>query len=189
MCEDEIEIDDFQKYSEPLFPSVSKIEKHHINQLSYNDFFDGFMVKNKPLLIDGIADRWECMNWIHQIENSHSSIQLSTNQINFDYLAQKIRNEQNVPIANCNKVYFNSHEKFEMPFADFLLYWRNRIATVECDSNNLLYLKDWHLRRNQPKYNYYKTPHYFASDWLNEYCEEKHCDDYRFVYMGPKGTW
>ena len=38
---------------------------------------------------------------------------------------------------------------------------------------------------------FYATPHYFQSDWLNEVWLVRNDveDDYRFVYMGPKGTW
>lgn len=176
----EIEIEDCEKYDEPSFPLVDKIEEHHIRNLSYNDFFDRFMVKNIPVLITGIPDQWECMNWT---TNSTSC------KINLEYLKQQIDNQQNVPIANCNKVYFNSHEKSELKFIDFLNYWNNRQKNIESETNDLLYLKDWHLRRSQPNYSFYKTPFYFASDWLNEFCEETKCDDYRFVYMGPKGTW
>ena len=41
-----------------------------------------------------------------------------------------------------------------------------------------------------PDYKAYTTPVYFQSDWLNEFWDtEAGGDDYRFVYMGPKGTW
>ncbi len=43
--------------------------------------------------------------------------------------------------------------------------------------------------RNFPEHNTYKTPIYFSSDWLNEYWDTIEVDDYRFVYMGPKGSW
>lgn len=37
----------------------------------------------------------------------------------------------------------------------------------------------------------YETPVYFKSDWLNEFWDRRSdvSDDYRFVYMGPKGSW
>lgn len=183
MCYDEIDIENYEKYKIPSFPSVSEIEVHHVDSLSYNDFFDRFMVKNVPVIIVGIADRWECMKWVNCGDNSIDC------KINFEYLREQIEVNQNVPIANCSKVYFNSHEKSEMQFGQFIDYWTNQIQQNERDSTNLLYLKDWHLRHNQPDYEFYKTPIYFASDWLNEYCVEKNIDDYRFVYMGPKGTW
>lgn len=182
MSEDEIEIEDFEKYKETEFPFVAEIEEHHVNNLSYNEFFDRFMTKNAPVLIIGIADQWECMNWITSKAN------LMKCGVNFEYLKQEIDTEQNVPIAHCSKVYFNSHEKTEMTFGEFIDYWKRQVEQNERDSD-VLYLKDWHLRRCMPDYQFYKTPTYFASDWLNEYCEEKRIDDYRFVYMGPKGTW
>ncbi|XP_058087944.1 arginine-specific demethylase JMJ20 isoform X2 [Magnolia sinica] len=55
-----------------------------------------------------------------------------------------------------------------------------------------------------PEYAAYTTPLFFVDDWLNLYldshpmhmdgdvCHDKNeinCSDYRFVYMGPKGTW
>ena len=187
MIENEIEIEDSEKYSQLILPSIHEIEVKHVKDLSYIEFFDCFMVKNIPVLITGIADQWECMNWTTQ---SHHRNKSSETCIDFQYLAKKINNNQNVPIANCNKVYFNSHEKSEMPFIEFLDYWQKRYnEQEECSEKDLLYLKDWHLRRIQPDYQFYTTPTYFASDWLNEYSEEKKCDDYRFVYMGPKGTW
>lgn len=185
MFENEIEIDGHDKYAEPSFSLVEKINEIHISNLTYNDFFNQFMTKNVPILVTGISDSWECMNWVLDGASKTSL----NNGINFEYLKQKIDVIQNVPVANCNKVYFNSHEKSEIRFDEFLIYWKQQIQTIGCESNDLLYLKDWHLRRNQPDYHFYKTPHYFASDWLNEYCEETNTDDYRFVYMGPKGTW
>ena len=35
----------------------------------------------------------------------------------------------------------------------------------------------------------YETPMYFAVDWLNEYWMQGNKDDYRFVYIGPQGSW
>jgi len=40
-----------------------------------------------------------------------------------------------------------------------------------------------------PDYHAYTTPVYFTSDWLNEFWDTLPEDDYRFVYMGPKGSW
>ncbi|PVD38030.1 hypothetical protein C0Q70_00637 [Pomacea canaliculata] len=40
-------------------------------------------------------------------------------------------------------------------------------------------------------YDAYSTCSFFRSDWLNEFWDKRDDvdDDYRFVYMGPKGTW
>lgn len=177
----EIEIELFENEENAVYSPINKIEEIHAKNISYNEFFRNFMVKNVPIVITGICDQWECMNWTNQIRDNVSNI-------NFSYLEEKIDASLNVPIANCSKVYFNSHEKSEMKFSEFLTYWKGRNDKNDVE-NKLLYLKDWHLRREQQNYTFYKTPIYFASDWLNEYCESTKSDDYRFVYMGPNGTW
>ena len=45
--------------------------------------------------------------------------------------------------------------------------------------------------REFPDYGAYTVPEHFRSDWLNEVWDIRQdvSDDYRFVYMGPAGTW
>ena len=47
------------------------------------------------------------------------------------------------------------------------------------------------LYRDFPDYSAYTVPVYFQFDWLNEYWDKRADvkDDYRFVYIGPKGSW
>lgn len=152
--------------------SIDSITRISINKLDYNDFFKDHMFPNIPIILTEVSTNWECKNWIND-----------KNQINFEYLKEKISNIK-VPVANCSVKYFNSHEKSELNFYDFLDYWK----TGDYE-NNLFYLKDWHLKNLMPKYDFYETPIYFVSDWLNEYLIDSGLDDYRFVYMGPKGSW
>lgn len=98
-----------------------------------------------------------------------------------------------------------------MPVSQFIDHWlglsaKNHGNDLVCsdDSQTLLYLKDWHFVKEYPEYVAYTTPHFFADDWLNLYLDsysmhqvayrnhianEINCSDYRFVYMGAKGTW
>jgi len=58
--------------------------------------------------------------------------------------------------------------------------------------NSYLYFlnkQDWHFCKNFPDTPVYETPIYFSVDWLNEYWILGQKDDYRFVYIGPKGSW
>lgn len=182
----------------------------HIRQqdLSYNDFYWQFMEHNYPVVLTDVSTKWECRrNWIIKLkteknnDNDINSATTTASSINYDYLREKIGNCQ-VPVANCNREYFNSHEKCEMLFYDFLLYWqrkRGELISTELsnlpDNNktittdDLLYLKDWHLKAQNANYDFYKVPKHFASDWLNEHLVATDSDDYRFVYMGPKDTW
>lgn len=76
-----------------------------------------------------------------------------------------------------------------MNFRQYLKYWKN---VIDCDhnysNNECLYLKDWHFMIDYPEYEAYITPDLFTTDWLNEYCLAESKSDYRFVYMGPKGS-
>lgn len=163
-----------------------QFNKVHRTDLTYNEFFEKYLRANVPVIIAGIADGWECRNWVRPKENTEHNC-----DINFEYLKCKIGSEIKVPVANCQKEYFNSHKKLELGFHEYLDYWIQRVQNDRENSSDekILYLKDWHLRRQLPNYIFYTTPVYFGSDWLNEYCEERGIDDYRFVYMGPKGTW
>ena len=104
--------------------------------------------------------------------------------------------EHMVPVSNCSKKYFNSQERCIMSFENFLKHWNE---TESSRSSKLYYLKDWHFFKEVPDYKAYQTPYYFTSDWLNEYLEDSdqdlniaqdfHKSDYKFVYIGPKGSW
>ncbi|KAF4319501.1 hypothetical protein BBO99_00000760 [Phytophthora kernoviae] len=52
------------------------------------------------------------------------------------------------------------------------------------------YLKDWHFV-HAFGHDIYETPPFFKDDWLNWWWDHKESseDDYRFVYMGPAGSW
>ena len=104
-----------------------------------------------------------------------------------------------------NSRYHNAQECKEESFGDYLTYWRGD------RKEGTKYLKDWHLHRLvRNRYTAYTTPHFFSSDWLNEWweirgkeeiaLEEKNAgvnsersdidgNDYRFVYIGPRGSW
>ncbi|KAH3750977.1 hypothetical protein DPMN_185517 [Dreissena polymorpha] len=94
-----------------------------------------------------------------------------------------------VPVANCNEECYQSHKKCEMKMCEYLDYWDKYRACSYPEKEPCLYLKDWHFQKAYPDYGAYTTPVYFKSDWLNEFWDTLPRDDYRFVYMGPKGTW
>lgn len=90
---------------------------------------------------------------------------------------------------------------------EFVDHWVENSCSGSCNGNcegSLLYLKDWHFAKEYPGYVAYTTPTFFVDDWLNMYLDshpihrdsdianhknEINCTDYRFVYMGAKGTW
>ena len=137
--------------------------------LSYEEFFQEFMVKNVPCLITDLIQDWPATE--KMVKNDY---------INIDYF-ENLASVQ-VPVADCSAKYFNSQEKCEMSLKDYVSYWKSS------DKSKNLYLKDWHFFKDFPQENIFQLPQYFKSDWLNEFWENKD-SDYKFVYLGPKNSW
>lgn len=145
--------------------------------LTYNEFFKNYILTNVPCKIENICESWKCSKyWVEQ------------NKPNFYYLASKYGQCKTV-IYDCKKKHFNSQKCENKIFCEFLKYWQDYINSNYNQDFPLFYLKDWHLKNQFPYDNFYEVPLYFYSDWLNEYLCSNNEDDYRFVYMGPKGTW
>ena len=144
------------------------------NNLTYNQFFEEYLLTNKSSIIKNISDDWPATkNWV------------KLGSPNFEYLESKYGRET-VTIYDCDKKYYNSQETSTGTFSDYVNYWK---GVRNGGDNKVLYLKDWHLKKDYPDDRFYEVPVFFASDWLNEYCTDNLLDDYQFVYMGPKGTW
>ncbi|KAI6650209.1 JmjC domain-containing protein 4-like [Oopsacas minuta] len=162
--------------------------------LLVEEFFSEFLYPNRPCLISNLTTDWNANEWCND------------DKIHFDFLKSAF-GELTVPVANCDAKEFNSNPKSEWLFKEYLSYWQHNTQLDLCraiDSNKLndsencsnvtsnnLYLKDWHFTRDVISYSAYKTPLIFTSDWLNEFYSQKidTRDDYKFVYMGTKGTW
>ncbi|XP_033728591.1 uncharacterized protein LOC117317769 isoform X2 [Pecten maximus] len=150
--------------------------------VSYEDFFRKYLLQNKPCIFSSeLTQGWlSRQHWVDK----------ETRKPNLAWLKQNF-GDVVAPVANCGQEKFSSHCKEEMKLKEFLDYWENYISQGHPRSQKCLYLKDWHFTKVFPSYQAYSTPVYFLSDWMNEFwdCRADSDDDYRFVYMGPKGTW
>ena len=148
--------------------------------MTYDEFFSKYLISNKPCIFkSNVTDNWSCRRqW--NLDNTPD----------FNVLDILFGNYM-VPVADCNKKYYNSQSTDDMEMREYINYWIEYIKSNYSDTMPLLYLKDWHCRKLFPNDPIYDVPEYFASDWLNEYylANPQLNDDYRFVYMGPKGTW
>ncbi|XP_036453164.1 2-oxoglutarate and iron-dependent oxygenase JMJD4 [Colossoma macropomum] len=146
---------------------------------AYSKFFRNYLLPNQPCMFSKkFTEDWNCRkHWVTE-----------EGKPNFQRLLQEF-DDTPVPVANCNAKEYNANPKQIMPFKEFVQYWREYIQNGHSSPKGCLYLKDWHMQRMFPEHNTYKTPVYFSSDWLNEYWDTIEVDDYRFVYMGPKGSW
>ncbi|BES89517.1 JmjC domain, hydroxylase [Nesidiocoris tenuis] len=178
--------------SETLELDLSDVEETHQSleterfvqldgqQLSYQHFFREYLRPNRPCLLKNVTQDWVAQKrWVKD------------GKPNFSYLKEKYGNAE-VPVSDCNERYFNSQKKCTMSMADFLAYWESFIDNGYAEDDYSYYMKDWHFANEHPSEDAYRVPPFFASDWINEYLlrgEKCSNDDYRFVYMGPKGTW
>lgn len=173
---DLLEIYDFNSISKTAIIDFCEIPIADDN-LDYSNFFQSYLLNNKPCIVKNVSNNWSATtNW------------LKNNSLNLDYFRNNIPNVE-VPVSNCGKKQYNVQEKCTMKLFDYLDFWEayeKSYAQMDC-----LYLKDWHFTKEFKNEVVYRVPSYFASDWLNEYYESNSVldDDYRFVYIGPKGSW
>uniref|UniRef100_A0A2P2ICK6 2-oxoglutarate and iron-dependent oxygenase JMJD4 n=2 Tax=Hirondellea gigas TaxID=1518452 RepID=A0A2P2ICK6_9CRUS len=151
------------------------------SDVSYNVFFREFMEANIPCIISkSLTQDWTAKkDWVS--ENGTPNVEhFATHYGSYE-----------VPVANCGQKHFDSQQKKTLILQDYINYWKHeRNTDTEADSK-CLYLKDWHFVKAFPEQKVYTTPQFFASDWLNEFWEGRKdaSDDYRFVYLGPRGSW
>ncbi|XP_036926773.1 2-oxoglutarate and iron-dependent oxygenase JMJD4 isoform X1 [Sturnira hondurensis] len=149
------------------------------DSFSYADFFKGYLIPNLPCVFSSaFTEGWGSRrHWV-----------TPSGKPDFDYLLQNY-GDVVVPVANCGVQEYNSNPKEHMPLRDYICYWKEFIQGHYSSPRGCLYLKDWHLCRDSSAEGIFTLPVYFSSDWLNEYWDTLDVDDYRFIYMGPTGTW
>ncbi|XP_014390204.1 PREDICTED: jmjC domain-containing protein 4 isoform X5 [Myotis brandtii] len=161
----------------PTPDRVDFIEKP--DSFSYTDFFKSYLLPNVPCVFSSaFTEDWGSRkHWV-----------TPSGKPDFDYLLQNY-GDVVVPVANCGVQEYNSNPKEHMPLKDYISYWKEFIQRDYSSPRGCLYLKDWHLCRYSSAEGLFTLPVYFSSDWLNEYWDTLDVDDYRFIYMGPAGTW
>ncbi|XP_067148165.1 2-oxoglutarate and iron-dependent oxygenase JMJD4 isoform X2 [Apteryx mantelli] len=114
---------------------VDFIEK--VESFTYSDFFRDYLIPNHPCIFSAkFTEGWGSRrNWVTW-----------DGKPNFDYLLQKF-GEAIVPVANCDVKEYNSNPKEQIPFKEYINYWKEHIKNDYRSSRGCLYLKDWHLSR------------------------------------------
>ncbi|KAL2340930.1 hypothetical protein Fmac_008870 [Flemingia macrophylla] len=182
-----------------------QIERVNGKELSYTKFAERYMEKNQPVVLTGLMDP-------HQWRASTEWVTLQ-GQPNFHFFSTHFGSSK-VQVADCDTREFTDQKRGEMLVSDFIgCCLQREVSAVQCNdetgtnkgsSVSVPYLKDWHFVKEYPEYVAYVTPMFFCDDWLNLYLdnfrihvdsdtyqpqEEICCSDYRFVYMGVKGSW
>ncbi|XP_073274322.1 arginine-specific demethylase JMJ20-like isoform X1 [Primulina huaijiensis] len=172
-----------------------KVDRVDGKQLNYAEFVKNYMARNQPVILTGLTDDWRaCKEWVS-----------ADGKPDLKFLSSRF-GASKVQVAECDTKEFTDQKRVEMSVSEFIDRWERISGSDDgsADGNSLLYLKDWHFVKEYPEYNAYITPSFFCDDWLNLYLDkynmhgdpgalqeidEISCSDYRFVYMGAKGTW
>ncbi|KAK4879217.1 hypothetical protein RN001_007363 [Aquatica leii] len=146
------------------------------SDISYTEFFEKYFLRNQACLIRNVSNNWESSKfWVNKETPNFTNLEQSYGDLE-------------VNVVDCKgKMDYSNQKPLKWTFKEYVEYWKNYKECAE--SLPVLYLKDWHLKNQMPKDNFYEVPLYFACDWLNEYLVDNSFDDYRFVYMGVNGTW
>uniref|UniRef100_A0A023G8U6 Jumonji domain-containing protein 4 n=1 Tax=Amblyomma triste TaxID=251400 RepID=A0A023G8U6_AMBTT len=150
--------------------------------VSYDEFFMRYALANKPCILSS----HHTSDW----KSRHEWVD-STGRPNLEFLKSAF-GASTVPVSDCSVRRYDSPSCCDMVFSEYVNYWQTLVESGhDYAAKPCLYLKDWHFTRDFPTYGAYTTPIYFTSDWLNEFWDSRTdiMDDFRFVYMGPKGSW
>ncbi|KAK2514020.1 Jmjd4 [Columba guinea] len=151
---------------------VDFIEK--VESFTYSDFFRDYLIPNHPCIFSAkFTEEWGSRrNWVTwdgkpdfdyllqkfaledtEIRDHCQWVKLS--DFNFSVScsvptwAQRvyISGDAVVPVANCDVKEYNSNPKEQLPFKEYVNYWKEYIKNGYRSSRGCLYLKDWHLSR------------------------------------------
>ncbi|BBN19833.1 protein MpCupin104 [Marchantia polymorpha subsp. ruderalis] len=178
---------------------LGEVARVSASEYDYGLFWKEYMRANKPVVLTGLMESWRsCEDWV-----------LESGAPNLDFIGENFGSSR-VQVADCARKEFSDQKRQDMTVRQFVDYWSalRDDAASNCNSESrLLYLKDWHFVKEFPAYCAYNTPEAFSDDWLNTFLDafqmhsvsaeitpkssndDNQCSDYRFVYMGPKGTW
>ncbi|TYJ98523.1 jmjC domain-containing protein 4 isoform X1 [Cucumis melo var. makuwa] len=153
-----------------------EIDKVNGKGLSYKEFVERYMEKNKPVVLTGLMDDWKaCSDWVD--ENGQPNLSFFSTHFG----------KSRVQVADCGTREFTDQKRVEMSVSEFIDQWcKEPIPENGLGSNNgltdesVLYLKDWHFVK---VYRMHRDPDSYQEN------DEISCSDYRFVYMGAKGSW
>ena len=146
---------------------VGRVHRFAASERLYEDFADRCLARNEPAIFDrSLVDGWRAFEWVR-----------SDGELDLDALDRKFGAAE-VSVADCATA---DHDRRTMPLSDVLAAWRT-------DRLSALYVKDFHaqLFARQP---FYDTPDPFVDDWMQAYALARTEGDYRFVYVGDRGTW
>ncbi|CAM9960921.1 unnamed protein product, partial [Ascophyllum nodosum] len=175
-------------------PTDREIRRLDASVAKYSDFADT-MTSNHPVILynfEGLLPSFK--RWQKQ------------GKADVDFLRGAFGNMV-VPVVECSSEGYGEQRQMSMTLLEYLDAVHGGRQDGDGDSTQSdgsqeasggagLYLKDWHFQRlrrdggrDSGDGENVETPFFFADDWLNWWCDKQGQEDYRFVYIGPRGSW
>ncbi|CEG39140.1 Uncharacterized conserved protein, contains JmjC domain [Plasmopara halstedii] len=141
-------------------------------KLSYDNFCTRYMACNRPVLLRNVTPTW--FPGTRKWHNEHS--------INYTHFKEHYGTAL-APVASGEVAEYGAKDRQTMKVVDY-------VNQIENGTVGKKYLKDWHFVHAFGS-DIYDTPPFFKDDWLNWWWDHKENSksDYRFVYIGPAGSW
>jgi hypothetical protein len=147
--------------------SDASIDHVHCKDLSYETFCDAYMLQNRPLIIDGLTDAWDCrLRWVRPKDGKPDMKYISDT---FGSCRAPVFEQASQGFSLSRPV------STEMTVGDYCKWWEHQQSqplpnnTNDKGNDRLLYLKDWKFVADVPHHTeVYTCPHFFQDDWLNQ---------------------
>jgi len=147
-------------------------------ELPYKEFFERYLARNELVVLSKDSSSVSAKT---NINNWYSFRNWTKHKDDLSFFDDLIDSDTIVPVTDCD-----SGNCLTMTLRDYQSYWMKYKGH---NDDRRLYLKDFHLSSITKK-PFYCCPVEFEDDWLNEFLEldkNNNTDDYKFVYIGPKG--
>ncbi|EKX42725.1 hypothetical protein GUITHDRAFT_141117 [Guillardia theta CCMP2712] len=151
------------------------IPRLHVKDLPPEMFWEEFMMKNRPVMIEGLTEGWEIVRWV-------SDGQLRTDRLRESY------GKEEVCVHNCRKKVQVCHADAPTPMTRGKDWNLAKLEEMKRKADEREGGQQEVEESKQMTKRIYKCPEHFEEDWLNRY-ERNFASDHRFVYVGPAGSF
>ncbi len=169
--------------SKTLYKSFVNIKSLNVSKrksITNAEFWNFYLrpYRNIPVLFTRSCfniQKWKAWQWRRK----------DSSGLKFNFIAEKFGNHK-VPVISYSKKSKKILPSKNLLFRSFCeLIDKNRShLPTEKSQEHLHYMKDCHFVKILSGAQIYETPSLFQNDWLNDYCDDRNIDDFRFLYLG-----
>lgn len=161
-----------------------RVDTVDASALSLQQFLTCYCFPNRPVLLLNACNEWRARaEWTVDAAGA-------CRVPNLPALAAAFGSDT-VCVAQCADQHLSDQRRVETTVRQYINAWQRGEYAAP---SSIAYLKDWHLFKLHPEPEeraFYTAPLAFRDDWVQAHwpAVDEHGDDFRFVYLGPAGSW